>query len=302
MNTILDLGTKHLRILSSNKLGIQAMGVELKVTDNFDLNTYLKSVEQALQTKKLAFLKNTIVDCLLPSSFFTYKVESQDIGAVGYNLDQKSKRFYSFEIDLPISIQNKINQVFSFSQIEIDYLGSSLTCDLQEIIDLSKKDSELHLFVNLSHSSLYVFVIRQGVILELFQNSSLCSKNLDSFLAQYANSTCQISDENPLFIFLPSINDAQTHVKLFQQISPYLKKLLNYLHEIIHTQEKSQEQSIENIHLSGGGFQLQYFPQFVQQMMQRKVHTYTGEVVLKNKEQLFSPSVYFYNRRKNGLA
>lgn len=302
MNTILDLGTKHIRVLSSDKLGIRTMSVGLDIDDNFDLNSYLKSCKKALQSKKLAFLKNTIIDCLLPSSFFSYKVSCSDKPLNGYQIDEKSKKFYNFEIDLPLDIQKKINQIFSFSQIEIDYLGSSLTCDLQEALDSSKKDSDLHLLVNLSHSSLYVFIIQQGIILNYFQNASLCSKNLDSFLFQHKKTQCKINDKNPLFIFLPSIDVAQTQVKLFQQITPYLKKLLNFLHEIIHIQEKSLQQSIDSIYLSGGGFQFQNFPLFMQQMMQRKVVVFQNNLCNPNQSHLFSPSFHFYNRRKNGLT
>ncbi|MCO4783384.1 MAG: hypothetical protein KC646_13750 [Candidatus Cloacimonetes bacterium] len=302
MNTILDLGTKHIRVLSKDKHGIHTMGLALDMDDSFDLNSYLKSCEKALQSKKLSFLKNTIVDCLLPSSFFNYKVECLDQAGPNTQIDKKSQKHFNFEIDLSLDLRNRINKLFSYSQIEIDYLGSSLTCDLQEIIDLSKQDSDLKLFVNFSHSSLNLAIIRQGVVLDFFQNSSLCSKNFDGFLLNDLDKPFQIEDDNSYFIFLPSIHIAQKKVKAFQQVSPFLKKLLNNLHEVIHTQETLHKQVIQEVHLSGGGFQFKYFPQFVEQMLQRRVVSFDNDLNDKDKNLLYSPLFHFQKRRENGLA
>ncbi|MCJ8347820.1 hypothetical protein MJH12_19970, partial [bacterium] len=138
------------------------MALDLEGQQEFELSSFLASFEKKCKIQKLEFLKNSVVDCLLPSSFFNYTVRSSDKKQNNYCYDSKSNRYYYLDVNLSKEIQNRINQVFSYSQMEIDYLGSSLICDLQEMLDLSQKDDHLYLYANLSHSSLYLFTIRKG--------------------------------------------------------------------------------------------------------------------------------------------
>ncbi|PCJ19375.1 MAG: hypothetical protein COB02_08290 [Candidatus Cloacimonadota bacterium] len=307
MNTVLDLGTKHLRALSFDKKGttdFQLIGTSLNQRKEFDLSLFFKDYEKLLNSSKLDFLKNSVIDCLLPSSFFNYQINISDKKSKDYSYDIKTDKYYQFNVHLDQNLQTKTNSLFSLFQIEIDYLGSSLICDLQEVLDISKTNHQLYFFANLSHSSLYFFTIRNGIILNFSQNEHLCSKNLDSFL----NDEILIENKNPFnekLLFLPSIHKVQNQVSDFKKLSPYLKKLLSFFHEIIQEQEDYLKSSVDEIILSGGGFQFKYFNQFIQQMTLyscQKLSSTTLKQENLDKELLYSPLLHFYNRRKSGLT
>jgi hypothetical protein len=273
LRDILSLGGFNLKHLRTHRKGLGPLEFKhqeslplLKIHRPGHLEHYFDVIEAGLgQVCRAWDLGNSVVDCLLPASFFEYSFQPENKG------------FESLAVKLDLGLQEPINKILERQGLEAAFLGSSLSAVIEFLMNQSQKQgwtSENIILIHGSYASLYAVGIRNGRILFFEEEPGLAAIEVDQRIQSLWDCAEPgiIQVKRSEIIFLPVFRQQQFQVPGFLKLQDYFTALASWIAEISKSiLVKGEPLQEKRIFLSGGGMAFRNLEFFLQGTLQTEV-------------------------------